>query len=285
MAMAAAGSAIVAPDARWAPLHHVRAWRVMRSGPADGPTNMATDAALLDLARETGIATLRTYSWDAPTLSFGRHERTRGRFSPGRLDTAGVAAVRRPTGGRALLHHRELTYSVAAPAGDAPLRARYEAVNQLLSLALQQLRVEVTRVERRSLTRPDAAACFAEPNVGELVVDGRKLVASAQVEAPGAFLQHGSILLDDDQARIADLSDAPGTLQTHATSLRTLLEADVTFADVAAALEASLQRLTAADVAAGLVTFEPLAQSIPQESERLATHRAHFADPAWTWSR
>lgn len=277
----------VDPDssARWGALAHVLAWQVLHSAPADGPTNMAIDAALLDLARETGIATLRIYGWNKPTLSFGRHERTRGRFAVARLEAAGVAAVRRPTGGRALLHDREVTYAVAAPAGSAALRARYDAVNLMIGRALDALGVRATLAASRSRMRPDGAACFAEPNLGELVVGERKLVASAQVEEGAAFLQHGSILLEDDQARIATLGLTPAALRTEAVGLNRLLGRSVEPNHVAEALRTALEELLAPSLASGAVTFRPLATSIPQESKRIAAHRDRFADPAWTWSR
>ena len=92
-------------------------WRFLDSGAADGVTNMATDVALLEHARRTGETTLRVYAWSRPTLSLGRHERARGLFATDVLHADGVDVVRRPTGGRALLHHREVTYSVTAPIG------------------------------------------------------------------------------------------------------------------------------------------------------------------------
>ena len=98
---------------------------------------MAVDAALLDLAGETACAVWRCYAWDMPTISFGRNERTRRRFSPERLREAGLHAVRRPTGGRALLHAREVTYSVAMPLDERQSwRVAYAAVNQVLLRAL-----------------------------------------------------------------------------------------------------------------------------------------------------
>ena len=91
-------------------------WRFLDSGPLDGAEQMSLDAGLMDRARETREAVLRVYVWSRPTLSFGRHESVRGRFVPATLELENVGAVRRPTGGRVLLHDREVTYSVTAPA-------------------------------------------------------------------------------------------------------------------------------------------------------------------------
>lgn len=258
-------------------------WRFLDSGAADGVTNMAVDAALLDHARATGEATLRVYAWSHPTLSFGRHERTRGRFSPDRLREDGVDVVRRPTGGRALLHHHEVTYSVTARTGELALREAYAAVNALLTDALARLGVRAGPAEPRGRTaQPGTSACFAEPNAGELVVDGAKLVASAQWQERGAFLQHGSILLGDDQSRIATLADGEAAPPTRAATLWALLGPAVGYAEVREAIMAAFGVVM--DIG-GHVTSPPAAPSIPVGVEPGAEHRARFADPAWTWRR
>lgn len=183
-------------------------WRLLVSPPADGATNMAVDHALFERAATADDAVLRLYAWTRPTLSLGMHERAR-------LDATAVAArgvdvVRRPTGGRALLHHREVTYSVTAPTQGRTLGETFRAINALLLDALQRLGVAASEAERRGrATAPDGAACFAEPNAGELVVGGRKLVGSAQRRDERALLQHGSILLADDQAMVASLRGIP----------------------------------------------------------------------------
>ena len=165
-------------------------WRFLDSGAADGATNMATDAALMAQARRTGGGTFRVYAWDRPTLSLGRHERARDRFDPDRIAAHGVGVVRRPTGGRALLHDGEVTYSVTAPVGSLSLGESYAVINALLLDALARLgvRATVAAAARRPL-RPEGAACFAEPSDGELTVGGAKLVGSAQLREDGALLE------------------------------------------------------------------------------------------------
>jgi lipoyl(octanoyl) transferase len=88
---------------------------------------MALDEALMTRARQTGECVFRVYSWSAPTLSFGRHQAARVAYDPRTLAETGVDVVRRPTGGRTVLHDREVTYSVTAPASDGgALRESYE---------------------------------------------------------------------------------------------------------------------------------------------------------------
>lgn len=274
-------------------------WRFLDSGAADGATNMATDAALMAEARRTGVATLRVYAWDRPTLSFGRHERTRDRFDPALIEARGIGVVRRPTGGRALLHHREVTYSVTAPANAMSLGESYAAINTLLLDALARLGViaNVAEAVRRPL-RPEGAACFAEPAAGELTVDGLKLVGSAQLREEGALLQHGSILIDDDQHIIADLRTT-GTIGSPATAgaatLRAILGRDISYGAVRDALAAALVAAVgqALGPAPGPAPGSALATDVPVESplaaaslqDDLARLVIAFAQPSWTWRR
>ena len=256
---------------------------------------MATDLALLDHARRTGEATLRLYAWARPTLSLGRHERARGVFDLRVLRTAGIDVVRRPTGGRALLHDHEVTYAVAAPATAGTLGETYRAVNVLLRTALASLGVAASEAPRHArpavaeALRPDGAPCFAEPSPGELVVDGAKLVGSAQWRDDGAWLQHGSILLEDDQPRIASLRRAPGAPATG--------PAVVPLAPAATAASATLRAALGRDVAPVEVedaviaafsdglgrTLTPLAAALSERD--LRRHLEALSDPTWVWRR
>lgn len=250
-------------------------WRWLDSGACDGATNMATDHALMQRAAETGEAVFRVYGWSRPTLSFGMHERTR--LQPETVVAAGLDAVRRPTGGRALLHHREVTYAVAAPVNGVGLADSYAAINTILAAALAGLGLRVQPAPRRGrASAPDGQACFAEPNVGELELDGRKLVGSAQRRDEHALLQHGSILLADDQWRIAELRGLPRD-GTKASTLNDALGRDVTYSEVAAALRAALRD------AVGTSEVEPLdAAALRAAVER---QRLQYCDPQWTWRR
>ena len=150
-------------------------------------------------------AVWRCYGWSTPTISFGRNEATLGRFDPESVAAAGAEAVRRMTGGRALFHTREVTYSVAFPLGEhVAWRAAYDMVNRLLVAALRSLGVEADIVPHGagSAVAPNGPLCFHRPSPGEVVVGNAKLAGSAVWRERGAFLQHGSILLHDDQARL-----------------------------------------------------------------------------------
>jgi lipoate-protein ligase A len=213
-----------------------RRWRQLHTPPLSGAANMGLDEALMARARETGVCTFRVYSWSTPTLSLGRNQLARGRIDPERLRRSGVDVVRRPTGGRALLHHRELTYSVAAPIGrDESAKAWYAAINAVLLEALGALGVPAVpaTIVGRTPT-PGTASCFQRPDVGEIVVDGRKLVGSAVLKERGALLQHGSILLDDDQGMLVDLLPAGESPPEPAATLRASLGSEPPLIDTVA---------------------------------------------------
>lgn len=144
------------------------------------------------------------YGWAQPTLSFGRNQAAVGCYDLERMRSLCIDVVRRPTGGRALLHNREVTYSVTAPVVPGiAVRESYERINSILLAALERLGVGASVADRASpVATLSNSPCFATPSGGELIADGRKLVGSAQWRDAGVLLQHGSILVDDDQSLI-----------------------------------------------------------------------------------
>ena len=254
-------------------------WRLLISPPLGGPENMALDEALMARARRTGETVLRVYGWSIPTLSLGRNQRARGLYREDLLAERGIGVVRRPTGGRALLHHREVTYSVTAPSSaEGPLLAEYERINALLTRALGALGAPVVSAEPRARSAaPNAAPCFAEPARGELILDGRKLVGSAQWRDRGALLQHGSILLEDDQSSIPALMRDPIEPPTRPATLRDALGLAPVMAEVGDALSDAVRAL--ADPFARELEID---DDLAREAEWLAEH---YRDDAWTWRR
>jgi lipoate-protein ligase A len=207
-------------------------WRLISSSAADGASNMALDRALLDvmdarlLAGESAVAVLRLYSWTAPTVSTGRHQRFEAACDDGACRDAGIDLVQRPTGGRAVLHDDELTHAVIAPCvgrfqGPGVNRGA-AAIALALSDGLSRLgaRVEVVQGAPADSPRAVRLACFATASRAEVVSSGRKLCGSAQLRSRAALLQHGSLPITFDAARQARFlgSDA-AFLASRATSL------------------------------------------------------------------
>jgi lipoate-protein ligase A len=240
---------------------------------------MALDEALMERARRTGEVVLRVYAWSEPTLSLGRNQTARGAYDPVRARERQVAIVRRPTGGRALLHHREITYSVTAPLASAEgLRESYARINRLLLDGLARLGVRAGLARPDGRTPPPAAApCFELPTEGELVVGDRKLVGSAQYREDDSLLQHGSILIDDDQHLVAELATRPIAVPPAAT-LRGALGRAPSIDEVARALFAAVRDLE--DPAAA-----PLGDDEPALAAAFEVARARYLDDAWTWRR
>lgn len=180
----------------------------MDHGALPGPENMAWDHTLAAWCPE-GVGVLRFYRWDRPTLSLGRNEPAAGVCTPEGVEAAGVGLVRRPTGGRAVLHHRELTYAVIVPdRGLGGPRDAYALINRALARGLVHLGVEARVAEDGTVLTPDAGPCFQSPAPGEVIAGSGKLVGSAQVRLEGSLMQHGSILLHNDQGMIDALGGA-----------------------------------------------------------------------------
>ena len=252
-------------------------WKMFVTPPRSGAANMAVDHALMERARRTGEKVLRVYTWSDPTLSFGRHQAVRGRVDANAARSLGVALVRRPTGGRALLHHREVTYSVTAALGrDDSVREWYAAINDVLLRALRSLGVgaePATTAGRTPL--PGSASCFVRADEGEITVRGRKLVGSALLRQNGALLQHGSILLDDDQSILEQLLPGGEAALLPAGTLRQALAKVPTVAAVADALFGAL-------VDSGARDASPLEDELRLQAEADEAEQLYGSDD-WTF--
>ncbi len=257
-------------------------WRLLLAPPRPGAENMARDTALQARAARTSETVFSIYSWSRPTLSFGRHQPATGLYDLDRIRDADVDVVRRPTGGRAILHHHEVTYSVTAPIHDAAsLRATYSRINRILLAGFTRLGVsaEVATSAKRAES-PSVRPCFETPGEGELVAAGRKLVGSAQWRDEGALLQHGSILVGDDQSSLPSFATtaanrSSSTIAKPAT-LGALLGRAPEPAEVASAMFDTVRSLEDCD-ATELGEDEIRAEAL--------AHVPHFLDEGWTWRR
>lgn len=231
---------------------------------------MALDQTLLDRA-ESGEGVLRLYRWAPFCLSFGRNEPALRRYDRGAIEAEGLDVVRRPTGGRAVWHARELTYSIAAPiAWFGSLSQSYCEIHRVLARAITRLGASATLAPLTRTPDVGSGACFASPAGGEVLVKGRKLVGSAQLRQGSAFLQHGSILLQDDQSMVARVTRGVPAASDEIT-LSAALSREVTFSEMADALVESMG--DALDLhGPPSITADP-------------AHLARFRHPAWTWRR
>ncbi len=184
-------------------------WRLLITPPTDGATNMAVDEAMLFAQADgAGRPTLRLYRWDPPCLSLGYNEPCAD-VDEAACDRLGYTWVRRPTGGRAILHTDELTYSVVVPAEEPRVTGgiveSYRRLSTGLLTGLRALGADVFQAQTEKVVNPDqGAACFDTPSNYEITVSGKKLVGSAQVRRRGMVLQHGTLPLVGDLTRIFD---------------------------------------------------------------------------------
>jgi lipoate-protein ligase A len=237
---------------------------------------MAVDQALLDRAEETGEGFVRLYGWLPWCLSFGRHEPALRRYDRARIHSLGLDTVRRPTGGRAVWHARELTYAVAAPVDwFGGLARAYRAIHAALARALEALGVTTALASPGPPSAPGAGACFASPAGGEVLVGGRKLIGSAQLRQGQAFLQHGSLLLDDDQRLVSELTLAIAPVGREIT-LREALGRTVSREVIGQAVVREFALWGGQwRNGPGVAATDALAEA----------HAARFRDPGWTWRR
>jgi lipoyl(octanoyl) transferase len=195
-------------------------WRFIDSGNCSPSYNMALDEALLDWHSEGNIPpTIRFYGWDPATLSVGYFQKVEKEINMDAVKEHGLGFVRRPTGGRGVLHDDELTYSVIVsedhPEMPKTVTEAYRVISEGILKGFQGLGLEAyfavpkTAEEREGLKNPRSAVCFDAPSWYELVVEGRKVAGSAQTRQKGVILQHGSILLDLDEDKLFSLFKYP----------------------------------------------------------------------------
>jgi lipoate-protein ligase A len=242
---------------------------------------MAIDQAMLERAERLGESWLRLYQWGPFCLSFGRHEPAIRRYDRERIDALAVDTVRRPTGGRAVWHAQELTYAIASPSARfGSLRAAYLEIHHMLAEALDGLGVAASLAPPVRTPSLEAGACFAQPAGGEIMVGGRKVVGSAQFRQGTAMLQHGSILLEDNQ-------DVVRSVTRGVCSLEPSLGVAVRNSSIG---QRSLtpRKVAEAVTRAARVRWEETWEEVSGAESVLAgacQHYPRFRSAAWTWAR
>ncbi|MDK3700799.1 biotin/lipoate A/B protein ligase family protein [Staphylococcus pseudintermedius] len=190
-------------------------WHFMNTGSHHPYYNMALDEALLNFVSRGEIdPVVRFYTWNPPTLSIGYFQRLSKEIDIEKVKEKGYGLVRRQTGGRGVLHDKELTYSVIVPEAHPDMPQTVTEAYRVISGGLLEgfkslgfdahFAVPRSKEEREKLKQPRSSVCFDAPSWYELVVEGKKIAGSAQTRQKGVILQHGSILQDVD---IDDLFD------------------------------------------------------------------------------
>ncbi|QRN83419.1 lipoate--protein ligase family protein [Chloroflexota bacterium] len=213
-------------------------WRLIEDSPTKGALNMAVDEAILEsVYTGDSLPTLRLYAWEPACLSLG-HVQAFAEVNTEALKQNGWDVVRRPTGGRAILHVDELTYSVIAPKSEPRVSGgvleSYLRLSQALLQALKLLGLSPEANENKPVTDPKKPnpVCFEVPSNYEITVGGKKLIGSAQARRNEGILQHGALPLHGDLTRIisalkfrddAARDRASDRLLAHATTVESVL--------------------------------------------------------------
>jgi len=222
----------------------------------DGAYNMAYDSSLVEESRRNNMAIVRLYAWEPYAVSLG-YNQDENSIDHAACAKAGIDIVRRPTGGRAVLHAEEITYSVVTPLGDLSPHEWYEKIHRaiargLMPLGLRGAEFVKTQADFNSAYKlPSSALCFTSSARYELEWNGRKFVGSAQRVIGGVLLQHGSILLgrfherlpeflfpalprgEEKENAVARMKDI---LRSRSISLGEILQRDVVFEECIAPL-------------------------------------------------
>ncbi len=266
-------------------------WRLIRSGYLSAPENMAVDEALFESVAAGGPPVLRVYGWAPPGVSLGCFQALDERVNVAAVRRRGYGLVRRPTGGRAIIHHHEVTYSVAIRAehlagGESVLRS-YRELSRGIEAGLARLGMAAAIPDQRPAARPLRrdlpTVCFAKAMAGDMTVEGRKVVGSAQMRRRGTILQHGAIPLHIDVAEhleilgsgASDPEAGEAALARAAVGVADALGREVSFEELGQAVVAGF-----ADALAIAIDEDTLSPGEADRARELV--RTRYASEAWT---
>ena len=259
-------------------------WRLIPYRSYNAFQNMAIDEAIFrETLRNKRTPTLRFFGWRPAAVSIGYFQDAQKEIHADGCRSAGVDLVRRITGGKAVYHRDEVTYSLAAGSREGlfpdDIVRTYEMISSCLARGLAELGICASLAETgRKTERP--SCCFAEPAGRELLVDGRKICGSAQTRSHGGFLQHGSLLMTFDPAVTASLIRTPAPpeqLRDRVVGLNELISIPVSAEKLCEALQKGFCDELGIDFAPGELTPEELTLSV-----RLIRK---YESAAWTLSR
>lgn len=251
---------------------------------------MAVDEVILEtIGRGEALPTLRLYAWQPPCLSLGYAQPSSDVDLP-RLQAYGWHLVRRPTGGRAILHTDELTYSVIGPSNDPRLSGSVlECYRKLSAALLEALSMLGVQAESRAGSSSDpnsvGPVCFEVPSNYEITVESKKLIGSAQARRKEGILQHGTLPLEGDLGRItyvlpfpdeAARQSAAERLHAHAATLLEILDHTVSWENAAQALASAFQKTLNLDLVSSYLSDSEL-----ERADHLVKEK--YAHPDWLY--
>ncbi|WP_309091557.1 biotin/lipoate A/B protein ligase family protein [Domibacillus sp.] len=273
-------------------------WVFLDTGNQNAAYNMAVDEALLDWHSKGLIPPIvRFYGWEPAALSIGYFQKAEKEVDFDAVRNYGLGFVRRPTGGRGVLHEHELTYSVIVseehPDMPTGVTEAYRVISEGVLQGFRKLglaaefAVPRTEEEKASLKNPRSSVCFDAPSWYELVVEGRKVAGSAQTRQKGVILQHGSILLDLDEDKLFSLFHYPNdrvkermkkAFGNKAVAINALRAEPVTLDEARVAFKQGFEE--------GLnIDLEPLVLTDDQKRQIETIQRDRYENPDWNFRR
>jgi lipoate-protein ligase A len=273
----------------------ITTWRLVKTPADSGAWNMALDEAILDsVGRKISLPTLRLFAWSPPCISIG-YAQPIGDIDKERLSNHGWDVVRRITGGRAILHTDELTYSVIGPYDEPRLTGgvleSYLRLSQALLNSVKALGVEAQVLQKPSTMssgkNQQGPICFEVPSNYEITSQGKKLIGSAQARKKMGILQHGTLPLNGDLTRISQVLKVPQDMDNtkqgeairrildRATTIELITGSKISWVVAASAFEQAFKETLN-------IRFE---ESDPTKSEIIKTNnliKQKFANPTWT---
>lgn len=270
----------------------IATWRLLDTGIANGATNMAVDEAIMQaVANKSSPPTLRFYGWDPPCVSIGYAQSLQNEIDLTLCQELGYNWVRRLTGGRAILHIDEITYSIVAPQEEARVAGgiitSYRRLSTGLVEGLRSLTSEVFQANRMETSEKieKSAACFDVPSHYEVTALGRKLVGSAQVRRMGTVLQHGALPLKGDISRLVDIlaitrlkkQELRSKLLSRAIALDEVIGKEITHNEAVEALAKGFSRTLNIKFKAGSLS--------PYERDLTNQYKTRYTSEEWNLSR
>lgn len=252
--------------------------------PKKGSWNMAVDEFLFHQVKRAPLTFLRFYTWIRPTASLGFFQKTERVINLEACRENGVDVVRRLTGGKLVLHHEEVTYSVVSSEEDvfsSSLRESYRLISEALILGLRKLGL---RAELSNSKPPEAYArgnlpCFSFPAENEIEIEGKKLIGSAQKREGSCFLQHGSIPLRNNASLLEQITPAEdGGKTIRMISLEEALGRGVEFNEVVTALISGFSEYFDAEICPKIISEKDREEIYRLEKEK-------YANKEWTFQR
>ena len=271
-------------------------WVFINSGASSPSFNMALDEALLNWHSEGLIPpVIRFYSWQPAALSIGYFQKVEKEIDMEAVNRLGLGFVRRPTGGRGVLHEHELTYSIIVsedyPDMPETVTEAYRVLSEGLLEGFKNLGLDAyfsvpdTDEKRADLAKPKSAVCFDAPSWYEMVVEGKKVAGSAQTRQKGVILQHGAILIDLDAEKLLSVfkfsseqakERMRAKIPEKAVSINSLRKQPATAEECVRAFKSGFEQALAIDLQAYNLSEQQLADVKALEEKKYANAEWNF---------